>query len=97
MQSRPVPFNSSGRGFGFRQRLAVGLALAQLATLVVPTCLASDQVIIITPHNRSICHEFGRAFARWHQAEFGTPAEVDWRSLGGTSDALKFVQSEFAS
>ena len=99
MQSRPVPSNSSGRGIGFgsRLRLAVGLTLALVAPLAVPSCLASDQVIVITPHNRSICHEFGRAFSRWHEAEFGTPAGVDWRTLGGTSDALKFVQSEYAA
>lgn len=95
MQLRPVPPTTTGRGFTSRQRRIAAIALVAFVT--IPACLAIDQVIIITPHNRSICHEFGRAFAKWHQAEFGIAAEVDWRNLGGTSDALKFVQSEFAA
>lgn len=58
---------------------------------------AEPRVIVISPHNISITYEFGRAFTRWHQAQFGEPATVEWRSLGGTADALKFVLSEFAT
>ncbi|MBK9139479.1 MAG: ABC transporter substrate-binding protein [Verrucomicrobia bacterium] len=58
---------------------------------------ADSRVVVITPHNASICVEFGRAFAEWHHAEYGERAVVEWRNLGGTADALKFVQSEFAS
>ncbi len=54
------------------------------------------RVVIITPHVDAIRNEFARGFAEWHRAQFGEPAEVDWRSVGGTSDSLKFVQSEFA-
>jgi ABC-type Fe3+ transport system substrate-binding protein len=61
------------------------------------TTLAAQRVVIITPHVDAIRFEFGRAFALWHQHRFGEPAEVDWRNMGGTSDALRFVQSEFAS
>lgn len=58
---------------------------------------AEDRVIVISPHIESIRAEFGRGFAAWHQARFGEPASVEWRDLGGTSDALRFVQSEFAN
>lgn len=51
---------------------------------------------VITPHTEAIRTEFGRGFARWHQRHFGEPATVEWRDVGGTSDALKYVQSEFA-
>ena len=57
---------------------------------------AEERVIIITPHIDAIRSEFARGFARWHQAHFGEPAQVEWRDVGGTSDALRFVQSEFA-
>lgn len=55
------------------------------------------KVVVISPHIESIRYEFGRAFADWHAAQFGQPAVVEWRDQGGTADALRFVQSEFAS
>lgn len=54
------------------------------------------RVVVISPHNSSIRAEFGEGYARWHQERFGEPASVEWRDLGGTADALKFVQSEYA-
>lgn len=58
---------------------------------------AAERVVILTPHVDAIRHEFGRGFARWHEKRFGEPAEVDWRNVGGTSDALRFLLSEFAN
>jgi len=58
--------------------------------------LAAAQVVIITPHIDAIRHEFANGFNDWHSAKFGEPAQVEWRMLGGTSDALRFVLSEFS-
>ena len=55
-----------------------------------------DRIIVITPHNEAIRMEFAWGFDRWHRERYGTSAAVDWRDLGGSSDALRFVQSEFA-
>jgi ABC-type Fe3+ transport system substrate-binding protein len=57
---------------------------------------AAQTVVILTPHVDAIRHEFARGFALWYRAQFGDEAEVDWRNVGGTSDALRFIQSEFA-
>lgn len=57
---------------------------------------AAARVIIITPHVDAIRHEFANGFDRWHSANFAEPAQVEWRVLGGTSDALRFVLSEFS-
>src|SRR5258706_307386 len=54
------------------------------------------KVIRITPHVDAIRTEFGRGFAEWHLRKYGEKAEADFRQVGGTSDALRFVQSEFA-
>jgi ABC-type Fe3+ transport system substrate-binding protein len=79
-----------------RAALAASLiATSVLAPSSAPA--AENRVIIITPHVDAIRAELGRAFAAWHQKRFGEPAGVDWRNVGGTSDALRFVQSEFAS
>jgi len=72
------------------------LALACFLGSATYGCSAPARVVILTPHVDAIRHEFGRGFAEWHQQQFGEPAEVDWRTVGGTSDSLKFVQSEFA-
>lgn len=58
---------------------------------------AEPEVWVITPHVSSITEEFGGAFARWHAARYGEPARVEWRNVGGTADALRFVLSEFAA
>jgi len=54
------------------------------------------KVILITPHVDAIRSEFGRGFAEWHLRKYGEKAEADFRQVGGTSDALRFVLSEFA-
>lgn len=54
------------------------------------------RVVIVSPHVEAIRAEFGRGFAAWYERVYGAPAEVDWRIVGGTSESLRFVQSEFA-
>jgi ABC-type Fe3+ transport system substrate-binding protein len=56
-----------------------------------------SRVVIISPHNEAIRYEFGRGFDLWHRKKFGEGVTVEWRDLGGTADALRFVQSEFAT
>ncbi len=56
----------------------------------------SAKVYVISPHNQSIRIEFGRAFNEWHKKYFGVEAKVEWRDVGGTTDAIRFVDSEFS-
>src|SRR5437660_5305907 len=58
---------------------------------------AASRVVIISPHNEAIRYEFGRGFDQWHRQRFGEGVAVEWRDVGGTADALRFVQSEFAT
>ena len=78
-----------------RLLLLFSAVLASLGTF--PVRGAEHRVIIVSPHNEAIRYEFGRAFAQWHLIQSGEPAKVEWRDAGGTSDALRFVQSEFAN
>lgn len=55
-----------------------------------------EKVIIISPNNEGIQREFARAFSEWHQAKYGKPCGVDWRDHGGTSDAVRYIKSEFS-
>ena len=63
----------------------------------VEVAAGNNRVVIISPHNEAIRYEFARGFDHWHRRGFGEGVTVDWRDLGGTADALRFVQSEFAT
>lgn len=54
-------------------------------------------LVVITPHNEAIRHEFGVAFSRWHLERFGKPVKVDWRNIGGTSEIVRYLKSETVS
>ena len=75
------------------------LARLSLFVLVAGFCVgqvrATERLVIISSHWEGIRSEFGRAFSDWYQAKFGETVEIDWRDLGGASDDLKFVLSEF--
>ena len=65
---------------------------------VLTTWLPGDpELIVISPHNEAIRHEFGLAFAEWHEREYGSPARVDWRIIGGTSEIIRYLEAEFSN
>lgn len=57
--------------------------------------VAIERIVIVSPHNEAIRTEFSAGFAAWHRARHGVEAGVEWRDVGGTSDSLRFVLSEF--
>lgn len=70
----------------------------------VPLLFRSDRVtpptdaamvIIISPHNEQIRHEFGLGFSRWHLDKFDEPAQVVWSVPGGTSEIRRMLQSQY--
>ncbi|MEM0966652.1 MAG: extracellular solute-binding protein [Verrucomicrobiota bacterium] len=56
---------------------------------------ADDTVVVITPHNEAIRFEFETAFRRWYEERTGRTVNVDWRVIGGTSDIVRYLNSEF--
>jgi len=44
-----------------------------------------DTVVVITPHNEAIRHEYALGFAEWYQRRTGRTVSIDWRIVGGTS------------
>ncbi|MCC6231884.1 MAG: ABC transporter substrate-binding protein [Verrucomicrobiales bacterium] len=81
-------------------RAAVSLALRLLVpiVIVVPHTQAAtpESLVVLSPHNEAIREEFERGFSRWHLARHGADVDLDWRVVGGSSESLKFVQSEYA-
>ena len=54
-------------------------------------------LVVITPMNEAIRHEYALAFSRWHAEKYGAPVKVDWRNIGGTSEISRYLTSEFVS
>ncbi len=52
-------------------------------------------LVVVTPHNEAIRQEFGQAFSAWHAQRFGRPVKVDWRAIGGTTEIMRFLASEY--
>lgn len=82
------------------------IVLVLLATLILPFALrphkaagvkADDTLVVITPHNEAIRHEFERAFARWYHARTGRTVEFDWRLIGGTTEIARFLEGEYSA
>jgi ABC-type Fe3+ transport system substrate-binding protein len=86
------------------KRFLILLALA--AVVAVPFLLrpkqraaerADDTLVVITPHNEAIRHEFEVGFKKWYRERTGRSVALDWRVVGGTSDITRFLTSEFVA
>jgi iron(III) transport system substrate-binding protein len=80
------------------------IVLALVATVTVPFLLrprqpspgqADDTLVLVSPHNEAIRHEFTLGFQRWYQAKTGRTVYLDWRNVGGTSDIARYLAGEY--
>jgi ABC-type Fe3+ transport system substrate-binding protein len=86
------------------RRLILPLLLA--ATVALPFLLrparvgpgrADDTVVIVTPNNEAIRHEFALGFQEWYRARTGRSVAVDWRVLGGTTEIARLLQGQYVA
>jgi len=54
-------------------------------------------LVIISPHNEAVRYEFGEAFSRWHREHYSRPVKIDWRMVGGTTEIMRYLASEYVS
>lgn len=59
------------------------------------TLSAENELLLITPHWEGVKTEFGQAFQKFYKLRTGKDLSVRWLDIGGTSDILRFVRSEF--
>ena len=55
----------------------------------------AEVLVIITAHSESIRYEFERAFRDFYRNTFGREIVIDWRSPGGTSDIVRYINDRF--
>jgi iron(III) transport system substrate-binding protein len=60
----------------------------------ISSSLAEDDLIIVSPHNEAIRSEFTRAFAAYYLKSTGRSVRIDWRLPGGTTDIVRYLNSE---
>jgi iron(III) transport system substrate-binding protein len=58
---------------------------------------ADETLVLITPHNEALRHEFGVGFKKWYRAKTGKTVAIDWRVIGGTSEIARFLDGEYTS
>ena len=82
------------------------IILALVATVALPFALRPKQVsteradetlVLVTPHNEAIRHEYARGFREWYHAKTGKTVAIDWRVLGGTSEIARFLEGEYVA
>jgi ABC-type Fe3+ transport system substrate-binding protein len=60
-----------------------------------PAVAFADKLVLISPHWEGIRYEFERAFKARYQSETGRTVELEWIDVGGTSETLRYVESEY--
>lgn len=57
-----------------------------------------DPVLVaVSPHIAAIRDEFANGFSHWHLKKYGTPVRIDWRSIGGTTEIMRYLNGEYAA
>ncbi len=77
-------------------RMSSWIVLIPLALLFsFANAAATDRLVLISPHWEGIKYEFDRAFRAYYQKETGRAVELEWMDVGGTSEVVRFIRSEF--
>lgn len=50
---------------------------------------------VVSPHNEAIRQEFADGFSAWHERKYGSPVRIDWRNIGGTTEIMRYLSSEY--
>ncbi|HEY7166618.1 MAG TPA: ABC transporter substrate-binding protein [Candidatus Binatia bacterium] len=80
-------------------RLGRTLVVAFLILLIVDVTavVAQDRLVLLSPHWKGIEQEFENGFKANYLQATGRSVDLEWLDVGGTSEALRFIRSEFNS
>lgn len=54
-------------------------------------------LVVVSPHIASIRDEFAIGFSNWHFKKYNKPVKIDWRSIGGTTEIMRYINGEYIS
>src|SRR5690242_1494904 len=81
------------------RRCARLIVEALFVVVIVNISLASaqDRLVLLSPHWKGIEDEFERGFKAHYLRETGRAVALEWLDVGGTSEVLRFIRSEFSN
>ncbi len=56
-----------------------------------------DTLVILTPHNESLRHEYTTGFQKWYKKRTGKDINIDWRYQGGGQETARYIESMFSN
>ena len=59
------------------------------------TVASGDTLVIISAHNKSVIDEYTVAFSKYYREKYGRELTVDFRSVGGTSDIVRYIADRY--
>lgn len=62
---------------------------------ITPADENADRLVIITAHNKSVRDEYDREFRKYYREKFGKDIVLDFRSTGGTSDIMRYIEDRY--
>jgi len=72
-----------------------GLLLILAIIHSFPALVFADKLVLISSHWEGIRYEFERAFKARYRSETGRAVELEWMDVGGSSETLRYLESEF--
>lgn len=84
-----------------KKRLLFVLSTMLISILAVPAFVGivnatpDTKLVVITPHWEGIIKEFEAAFNDYYMENYGESVDIEWIDVGGTSDVIKYVDSQF--
>jgi ABC-type Fe3+ transport system substrate-binding protein len=72
-----------------------GLLLTLAINHSFPAVGFADKLVLISSHWEGIRYEFERAFKARYRSETGRAVELEWMDVGGSSETLRYLESEF--
>jgi ABC-type Fe3+ transport system substrate-binding protein len=57
----------------------------------------ADKLVLLSPHWEGIRYEFERAFKARYQKDSGRTIELAWIDVGGSSETLRYIESEYTN
>ena len=72
-----------------------GLALILAVFLGGGLTVSAGELVLVSPHWEGIEYEFTEAFKKHYKAETGEDIALKWLDVGGTSDIIRYIESEF--
>src|SRR5262245_8728088 len=95
-EPRRIDFAAEGLRLPATSSIASWVLILSLSLFFdVALARAADKLVLLSTHWEGIRYEFERGFKAQYLAETGREAVLEWMDVGGTSEALRFIRSEF--